>query len=62
MGELSTADLAGFEVYRSGKHVTLRCERCKHRWPWPGKIELLKLVRIARSHYCSDSLAKVAAS
>lgn len=61
MGELSTAGLANFEVYRSGAHVALRCIHCKMRWPWPAKIELLKLVRIAGSHVCDGSIPKVAA-
>lgn len=63
MGELSTGDLAGFEVYRSGAHLTLRCTACKMRWPWPtAKIELLKLVRTARSHICDGPVLKAAAS
>jgi hypothetical protein len=42
--------LAGFEVYRSGDHLTLRCKRCDWRKPL-AKVSLSGLVALAEGHY-----------
>lgn len=42
--------LAGFEVYRSADHLTLRCKRCDWRKSL-AKITLSGLVALAEGHY-----------
>lgn len=45
----TTDPLAGFEVYRSGPHFTLRCKGCGRTWPFV-KTDLPVLVNTANEH------------